>query len=172
MAHSGALLRGFTRPGWLIRPGIILYGYTRGLETSGVNFKPVLTWRTEVFKTQKYPLGFPIGYGGAYKTGEGSRIALLPVGYSDGLLRSYMGKGEVLIHGTRAPLVGRFSMDWSMAEVGHLSEVHSGDEVVLIGEQGGERISAKEMAERGGTIVDEVFVSIGKRVAREYKVHQ
>ena len=63
-------------------------------------------------------------------------------------------------------------MDWSMAEVGHLSEVHPGDEVVLIGEQGGERISAEEMAERADTIVDEVFVSIGKRVAREYKVHQ
>ncbi len=172
MAHSGALLRGFTRPGWLIRPGIILYGYTRGLEISGVNIKPVLTWRTEVFKIQKYPLGFPIGYGGAYKTGEGSRIALLPIGYSDGLLRSYTGKGEVLIKGKRAPLVGRFSMDWCMAEVGHLSEVHPGDEVVLIGEQGGERISAEEMAERAGTIVDEVFVSIGKRVAREYQVHQ
>jgi alanine racemase len=171
MAHSGALLRGFTRPGWLIRPGIMLYGYTRGLETSRVNLKPVLTWKTEVFKMQKYPLGFPIGYGGSYRTVEGSQIALLPVGYSDGLLRSYMGKGEVLIHGKRAPLVGRFSMDWTMVEVKHLSEVHPGDEVVLIGEQGEERISAEEMAERAGTIVDEVFVAIGRRVLRKYKGH-
>lgn len=169
MAHSGALLRGFTKPKWLIRPGIMLYGYTRGLESSKVNLKPVLTWRTEVFKTQKYPQGFPIGYGGTYKTGKESRIALLPVGYSDGLLRSYMGKGEVLIQGKRAPLVGHFSMDWTMAEVGHLSEVRPGEEVVLIGEQGRERVSAEEMAERAGTIVDEIFVAIGKRVVREYK---
>jgi alanine racemase len=149
----------------------MLYGYTRGLETSGVNLKPVLTWKTEVFKIQKYPLGFPIGYGGSYRTVEGSRIALLPVGYSDGLLRSYMGKGEVLIHGKRAPLVGRFSMDWTMVEVKHLSEVRPGDEAVLIGEQGGEWISAEEMAEKAGTIVDEVFVAIGRRVNRKYKGH-
>jgi alanine racemase len=171
IAHSGALLRGFTRPGWLIRPGIMLYGYTRGLEASGVNLKPVLTWRTEVFKIQKYPLGFPIGYGGTYRTVEESQMALLPVGYSDGLLRSYMGKGEVLIHGKRAPLVGRFSMDWTMVEVKHLSEVHPGDEAVLIGEQEGESISAEEMAERAGTIIDEIFVAIGRRVIRKYKGH-
>lgn len=172
IAHSGGLLRGLTRPGWLVRPGIMLYGYTRGLEAIGVNLRPVLTWRTEVFKTQRYPAGYPIGYGGVYRTKEGGHIALLPVGYTDGLLRSYMGKGEVLIHGKRAPLVGRFSMDWTMAEVGHLSEVQPGDEVVLIGEQGGERISAEEMAERAGTIVDEVFVSLGKRVVRNYRDRQ
>jgi alanine racemase len=172
IAHSGGLLLGLTRPGWLVRPGILLYGYTRGMKPDGVRLEPVLTWRTEVYKVQKYPVGFPIGYGGAYKTKEGSRIALLPVGYSDGLFRSYAGKGGVLIRGSRAPLVGRFSMDWVMAEVGDLPEVRPGDEAVFIGEQGRERIDAEEMAEKAGTIVDEVLVSIAKRAARSYKNHQ
>ena len=169
IAHTGGLLRGFTRPGWLIRPGIMLYGYTRGLEAPGVDLKPVLTWRTEVFKVQSYPAGYPIGYGATYKTKKESQIALLPVGYSDGLLRSYMGKGKVLIRGKRTPLVGRFSMDWAMAEVGHIPGVKAGDEVILIGEQGKDRISADEMAERAGTIIDEVFVSIAKRVPRIFQ---
>lgn len=169
IAHTGGLLRGLTRPGWLVRPGIMLYGYTRGIDAPHVHLKPALTWRTEVFKVQTYPVGYPIGYSGMYKTKKGSRIALLPVGYTDGLRRSYMGRGEVLIHGRRAPLVGRFSMDWVTVEVGHIPEVETGDEVILLGVQGDERISADEMAERTGTIIDEVFISIGKRVPRTYR---
>ena len=169
LAHTGGLLRGLTRPGWLIRPGIILYGYTRGVEAKGVDLKPILTWRTEIFKTQNYAEGFPIGYSGMYRAPRGSRIALLPVGYSDGLLRSYMGAGEVLIRGKRAPLVGRFSMDWTMAEIGHIPEARAGDEVILIGTQGKECISAEEMAGRAKTIVDEIFVSIAGRVPRIFQ---
>jgi len=166
LAHTGGLLRGLTRPDWLIRPGIILYGYTRGLVAKEVELKPVLTWRTEIYKTQDYPVGYPIGYSGMYQAPRGSRIALLPVGYSDGLLRSYMGAGEVVIRGKRAPLVGRFSMDWTMAEIGHIPEAKTGDEVILLGTQGKERISDEEMAERAKTIVDEVLVSIASRVPR------
>jgi alanine racemase len=169
IAHTGGLLRGLTRPGWLIRPGIMLYGYTRGLESPQADLKPVLTWRTEVYKVQDYPEGYPIGYSGMYRTPKGSRIALLPVGYSDGLLRSYMGRGEVLIRGKRAPLVGRFTMDWTMAEVGHIAEAKAGDEVILLGTQGRDRISADEMAERAKTIIDEVFVSIADRVLRIFE---
>jgi len=131
-----------------------------------VQLRPVLTWRTEIFKIQQYPIGYPIGYGGEYQTHEGSRIALLPVGYSDGLLRSYMGRGEVLIRGRRAPFAGRFSMDWVMVEVGHIPQAQEGDEVILIGKQQEEQITADEMAERAGTIIDEIFVSIAKRVPR------
>jgi alanine racemase len=169
IAHTGGLLRGLTRPGWLVRPGIMLCGYTRGIDAPHVHLKPALTWRTEVFKVQTYPVGYRIGYSGMYKTKQGSRIALLPVGYTDGLRRSYMGRGEVLIHGRRAPLVGRFSMDWVTVEVAHIPEVQTGDEVILLGVQGDDRISADEMAERTGTIIDEVFVSIGKRVPRTYR---
>jgi len=169
IAHSGGLLRGLSRPGWLIRPGIMLYGYTRDLPTTEVNLKPVLTWKTAIFKVRAYPPGSPIGYGGKYKTKTGSRIALLPVGYTDGLFRSYAQKGEVLIRGTRAPIVGSPSMDWTMAEVGHIKNVMPEDEVILIGSQGNEQITADEMAERAGTIIDEVFVSIGKRIPRIYQ---
>ena len=169
MAHSGGLLRGFTRPGWLIRLGIMLYGYTRDIPTTAVNLKPALTWKTEVFKVQEYPPGHPIGYGGKYETKAGSRIALLPVGYTDGLFRSYIEKGEVLIRGARAPLVGSTSMDWTMAEVGHIKDVMPGDEVILIGSQGKERITADEMARGAGTNIDEVFVSIAKRVPRVFQ---
>ena len=104
-----------------------------------------------------------------YHAPKGSRIALLPVGYSDGLLRSYMGRGEVLICGKRAPLVGRFAMDWTMAEVGHIAKAKAGDEVILLGTQGSERVSADEMAERAKTIIDEVFVSIAGRVPRIFE---
>ena len=166
IAHTGGLLRGLNRPGWLIRPGIMLYGYTRGLEDSQADLKPVLTWRTEIYKVQGFPEGYPIGYSGLYRAPKGSRIALLPVGYSDGLLRSYMGGGEVLIRGKRAPLVGRFTMDWTMAEVGHIPEAKAGDEVILVGAQGGDRITADEMAERAKTIIDEIFVAIAARVPR------
>jgi alanine racemase len=169
IAHTGGLLLGLNRPGWLIRPGIMLYGYTRGLPCDGAQLKPVLTWRTEIYKVQQYPVGHPIGYGGGYQTREGSRIALLPVGYSDGLLRSYMGKGEVLIRGRRAPFVGRFSMDWTMVEVAHIPKAREGDEVILIGKQGDEQITADEMAERAGTIIDEIFVSIAQRVPRIFQ---
>jgi alanine racemase len=169
LAHTGGLICGLTQPGWLIRPGIMLYGYTRGLRSSGFNLRPVLTWKTEIFKIEKYPTGYPIGYSGLFKTTPESRIALLPLGYSDGLLRSYTGRGEVLIRGRRVPLVGRFSMDWTSAEVGHLPEVREGDEVIVIGRQGIEFISAEEVAERSGTIADEVLVSIARRVPRIYQ---
>jgi len=166
IAHTGGLLRGLNRPGWVIRPGIMLYGYTRGLAEAQVDLKPVLTWRTEIYKVQAFPEGYPIGYSGLYRATKGSRIALLPIGYSDGLLRSYMGAGEVLICGKRAPLVGRFSMDWTMAEIGHIPGAKAGDEVILLGTQGREHISAEEMAARAKTIVDEVLVSIAGRVPR------
>jgi alanine racemase len=169
IAHTGGLLLGLTRPGWLIRPGIMLYGYTRGLPFNEAQLRPVLTWRTEVFKIQQYPVGYPISYGGEYRTKQGSRIALLPVGYSDGLLRSYMGRGEVLIRGKRAPFIGRFSMDWTMVEARHIPEAQEGDEVILIGKQQNEKITADEMAERAGTIIDEIFVSIAKRVPRIFE---
>jgi alanine racemase len=169
LAHTGGLIHGLTHPGWFIRPGIMLYGYTRGLSAPGMSLRPVLTWKTEIFRVQRYAAGQPIGYSGLYRTTSQSKIALLPVGYSDGLRRSYMERGEVLIHGRRSPLVGRFSMDWCAADVGHLAEVEAGDEVVLIGGQEDEFISAEEMAERSGTIVDDTLVSIAARVARQYQ---
>jgi len=168
IAHTGGLLCGLNRPRWLVRPGIMLYGYTRGLPYDRIDLNPCLSWKTEVFKVQAYPVGHPIGYGGRYKTKEGSRIALLPVGFSDGLLRSYMGKGEVLVFGQRVPFAGRSSMDWTTIDVGSIPEVQSGDEVVLLGEQGKESITADEMADRAGTNIDEILISIGKRVPRKY----
>jgi len=168
MAHSGGILHGLTRPGWMVRPGIILYGYTRDLPLKGLTLKPALTWKTEIFKVQTFPARYPIGYGGRYKTKKDSRIALLPVGYSDGLFRSYIREGQVLIREKRAPIVGSISMDWTMVEVGHIKGVKAGDEVILIGFQGKDRISADEMAECAGTIIDEVFVSINKRVSRKF----
>jgi len=94
IAHTGGLLRGLTRDGWLVRPGIMLYGYTRGLAAPGIDLRPVLSWKTEIFSIRSFPEGHPIGYSGTYRTSQGSRIALLPVGYSDGLLRSYMESGR------------------------------------------------------------------------------
>ena len=168
IANSEGIIAGINHPGWLVRPGIMLYGYKRGPEVESINLEPILTWKTQIFSIKKFPPGYTIGYNGIYETKKDSLIALLPVGYTDGLLRAYMHKGEVLIRGKRAPFVGKFSMDWTMVEVGHIENIEVGEEVILLGKSGHDFISATEMAERAGTAIDEIFVSINERVPRKY----
>lgn len=151
----------------MVRTGIALYGLHPSTDVQlPAGFSPVLTWKTTVVQVKTLPPGHAVGYGNTYVTTEEETIAVLPVGYADGFRRGPTNWGEVLIHGQRAPLVGRVSMEKTAVNVSHLSEVAVGDEVVLLGRQGGEIITAEEIAGRLGTINYEVTCGIGSHIPR------
>lgn len=153
----------------LVRPGIALYGLHPSPDVPcPVDFRPVLSFKTAVSQVKEAPAGSCVSYGCTYRTGGRERLATIPVGYADGFRRAPHNWGQVLVGGKRAPVVGRVCMDQSVVEVSHIPGVREGDEVVLIGRQGEEAISAEEVAERLGTNNYEVVASISNRVPRLY----
>jgi alanine racemase len=112
--------------------------------------------------------GERVGYGGTWTTPRRSRIATIPVGYADGLSRQLSSRGQVIVRGSYAPMVGRISMDLTSIDVTDIEGVMIGDEVVIIGSQGNLRIGADTMAAIAGTVPYEVLCNIGKRVPRKY----
>jgi alanine racemase len=167
-ANSGATLRGIITPGDWVRCGIALYG-PEPIDRRGIRLEPVLHWRTEIVRLKELPAGHAIGYGTTFHTKRASRIATVPVGYADGYSRALSNKGEVLVHGQRAPIVGRVSMDLVTIDVTDIPAAALGDEVILIGRQGEEIITAEELATKTDTISYEVFCRIAKRVPRIYQ---
>ncbi len=130
---------------------------------------PALALKTRVVLLRDLPAGSAISYGRTFTTKRASRFATLAIGYADGLPRAISNRdASVLIRGRRCPIRGRITMDLTVVDVTDLPEVENGDEAVLIGRQGEEEISAREMAERAGTIAWEIFTGIGSRVARVY----
>lgn len=153
----------------LVRPGIMLYGLLPSDEVDqDFPLKPVLSWKTKVVYLKEVPTGTGISYGTTYITEEKRKIATLPLGYADGYMRLLSNKGEVLINGKRAPIRGRICMDQFMVDVTEIPDVEIGDEVVLIGSQEEEEITATELADLVGTINYEITCSISKRVPRVY----
>lgn len=154
----------------MVRPGIMLYGSypTKGMEGL-IKLKPVLTLKTRIHFIKSVPEGARVGYGGTFLARRESLIATLPIGYADGYSTRLSNQGEVLIRGKRAPVVGRVCMDLTMVDVTDIPGVSKGDEVVLIGRQGREQITAEEIAKKIGSISYEVLCLIGKRVPRVYK---
>jgi alanine racemase len=154
----------------LVRPGIMLYGsYPSPTFRSLIPLKPVMTLKTRIHFLKLVPAGTRISYGGTFKAKRQSLIATLPIGYADGYSRDLSNHGEVLIHGRRAPVVGKVCMDFIMVDVTHIPRVSAGDEVILMGRQGKEQITPEEIAEKIKSISYEVLCSIGKRVPRIYK---
>jgi alanine racemase len=152
----------------LIRCGIAVYGLDPSPQVRcPADFRPALSWKTQVAQVKELPRGSRVGYGGTYITRGAERIAVIPVGYADGFRRAPQNWGEVLVRGRRAPLVGRVCMDQTMINVTDIPGVRQGDEVVLIGRQGEDRITAEEVAARLGTINYEVVSAILARVPRE-----
>lgn len=149
----------------LARPGLALYGYApqRGAD---MELEPILTWKARVTSVREIAPGTKAGYGGTFTAWRQTRLALLPVGYADGFNRLLSNRGWVLIRGKRAPVAGRVSMDQTMVDVTEIPGVEAGDEVVLIGAQGGERVTATDVAELIGTIPYEVLCWIAPRVPR------
>jgi len=151
----------------MIRPGVAIYGLDPSPDVPCPDgFGPALSFKTQVAQVKDLPSGSYVSYGCTYRTSGQTRIAVIPVGYADGFRRGPRTWGEVLVKGQRAPVVGRICMDQSLIDVTHISGVREGDEVVLIGEQGGDHISVREVAERLGTINYEVVSEILARVPR------
>ena len=167
-ANSGATIR-FPRTHLdLVRPGAAVYGLDPGgglAEPFGL--RPALSWRSAVTMVKRLPTGSRLSYGGRYALEREATIATVPVGYDDGFPRQLGGRAEVLIGGRRHRVVGTVTMDQILVDCGD-DPVSSGDEVVLIGTQGDERIPVEEIAERAGTIARQIATGIGGRVPREY----
>ena len=153
-----------------VRPGIILYGCypSNEVKKENINLKPVLSLKTNIVHVKKVPAGTSISYGRKFKTEKESIIATLPVGYADGYSRSLFNKARVIVNGQFAKVVGRICMDQCMIDITDIPGVKVGDEVVLIGEQHGLKISVDDMAELMGTINYEVTCMISRRVPRVY----
>jgi alanine racemase len=152
----------------LFRPGIAVYGLDPSpMVRCPADFRPALSWKTQIAQVKELPVGSYVGYGATYRTSGSERIAVIPVGYADGFRRAPQHWGEVLVRGRRAPIVGRVCMDQTMINVTGIEGVRQGDEVVLIGRQGDDAITAEAVAARLGTINYEVVSGILARVPRE-----
>ena len=170
-ANSAALFTGLNPLGNAVRPGIALYGILPASLPSAADLQPVLSLRTQVVFLKDVPEGTPVGYDGRWIAHRSTRLAVLPIGYNDGVpwRLGSCGNGQVLVRGRRCPIVGAVSMDYSTVDVGHVPGVEVGDTVTLIGRDGLESIGAADVARCAGTIPYEITCSIGARVRRVYK---
>jgi alanine racemase len=168
-ANSAAILRLPDSHLDLVRPGILFYGARPAVDLpSPIPVRQALRWVTRVVFFKVVKAGHPVSYGGTWVPPGDTRVVTLPVGYGDGYTRAMSGKAEVIIHGTRYPVVGRICMDQIMVSIGRDS-AHNGDEAVLLGGQGDAAISIEEMAAWMGSIPHEVLTSINTRVPRVYR---
>ncbi len=169
MSNSGAVLnyRKFNLN--MVRPGLMSYGAHPGDETKELaRLSPVMSFKSRIVLLKEFPSGYSIGYGRTFITNKPTRIATIPVGYGDGYGRILSNQGEALIGGKRCPLVGLISMDMCTVDVTAVTDCKIGDEVVLMGKQGDECITADDIAAREGTISYEVLCALGKRAPRVF----
>jgi alanine racemase len=156
----------------MLRPGLALYGYLPQFVpqlsdgTESATLRPVLAWKTRVISLRTIDADESAGYNMTFRATRRTRLALIPVGYADGFNRLLSNRGHVLVRGKKIPIAGRVSMDQTILDVTDLPNVEIGDEVVLIGEQGGESITAYDLADAAGTIPYEVTCAISARVPR------
>jgi alanine racemase len=147
----------------------MLYGsYPAAEFLTEVKLEPVMAVKTAIVMLKMLHLGESISYGCTYTAGRETKVALIPVGYADGLHRKLSNTWFMLVGGRRVPIIGRVCMDWTMLDVTDVPGVAAGDEVVIIGRQGNEMITAEEMAAELETISYEVFCNWSSRVARIY----
>ncbi len=165
MANSGAVLDLPQSYYDMVRPGIMLYGIYPSREVSrSIKLRPAMTFKTRVAQVKVVPAGTPISYGRTFTTNKKTTVATLPVGYGDGYNRLLSNRGEVLIKGHRAPVIGNVCMDMCMIDASGVEDVRPGDEVVLFGEDP----PVWEFATKIGTIPNEVVCAVSKRVPRLY----
>ena len=167
VANSGGILNLPQAHHTVVRPGISLYGYHPShVDQEASGLQPVLSLHSRVSTVTVVDAGTPVSYGSTWRSLHTTRIATLPIGYADGLMRILSGRLDVLIDGRRYPVVGRISMDETMIDVGTGVAVERGDDAVLIGRSGDEIITAWDLAEAAGTIPYEICTNISARVPR------
>ncbi len=166
-----AAAQGYADSCWdLIRLGIGLYGLssykTKGKPNPKVDLRPVLSWKTRLVQVKNVPKNTFVGYGCTYKTTKASVLGILPVGYYDGFDRKLSNNGEVLINGERCPVRGRVCMNLIIVDLSRAKSAKVGDEAVLIGEQGDDKITADELAKKVGTINYEIVTRLNSAIPR------
>ncbi|HEY6008558.1 MAG TPA: alanine racemase [Geobacteraceae bacterium] len=154
----------------LVRPGIALYGALPSADFAGrMDLKPVMHLRSRVAMLKWVEAGTSISYARRFTSAARTLVASVPVGYADGYPRALTNRGEALVRGCRARVIGTVCMDWIMLDVTAVPGVAAGDEVTLLGcDRGGNCIAGEELAEKAGTIPYEIFCGISKRVPRVY----
>ncbi len=150
-----------------VRPGLALYGVLPSEDLDAGGLEPALSLETRVMSVQRVPAGSSLGYGGGFVTGRASTIAALPIGYHDGLRRSFSGRVSVLLRGGRAPVVGAVSMDVTLVDATECG-AESGERAVVLGREADRRVTAWDLARAAGTIPYEILCGIGPRVPRVY----
>ena len=168
MANSGAILQMPESYLDIVRPGIVLFGvYPSDEVQKTIAVQPALSWKSTVVYFKVVKPGHPVSYGSTWESDHNVRVVTIPVGYGDGYFRSMSNKAEVILGGKRYPLVGRVCMDQFMVNI-EWNSAYNGDEVVLVGEMDGERITVEDLAAWAGTIPYEVLTNINTRVPRVY----
>ncbi len=155
----------------LIRPGAGIYGFHSPTWTQeALPLTPAMSWHSVIVQVKDYPPGLSLGYNRTFTTRRPTRIAVLPIGYADGYLRSFSNHVDVLISGRRAPVVGMISMDYTMVDVTELDDIEIGTEVTLIGSEGDDAIRVEELADKGDTIPYIITTCLGRRPGRCYTI--
>ena len=154
----------------VVRAGIILYGLAPSdeVDMNRISLRPALSLMSTIVYTKWLEAGTPISYGGTFVTDRPTRVATIPLGYGDGYPRSLSNKGYVLIHGKKAPILGRVCMDQFMVDITEIPEATEGDKVTLIGKDGREEISADKLGDISGRFNYELMCDLGKRIPRVY----
>lgn len=152
----------------IVRAGIVLYGISPLPEFQKL-LKPAMTWKTRIGLIRDMPKGASISYGRTFITPKPMRVATMTAGYADGYPRYLSNVGaNMLVRGKRCPLLGRVTMDLMVIDVSHIPDVDVGDEVVLMGKQGGAEIPCLELSDKAGTITWEITTRVGQRVKRVF----
>lgn len=154
----------------MVRPGIATYGHAPSEDAEGIlDLRPLMTVRTTVAQLREIPAGTSISYGRTYTAERDMRVAVLPIGYADGLLRGLSGKVSFRIRGRMARSVGRICMDMCMVDVSEIPEIRVGDEAALFGyDTDGTLLPCERIAQQAGTISYEILCGISKRIPRIY----
>ncbi|MCL1873600.1 MAG: alanine racemase [Clostridiales bacterium] len=169
IANSGAILDLPQSYYDMVRPGIMVYGYYPSEEVNhNLKLLPALTVKAQISCLKVLPANSPVSYGCHWQSEQESLIASLPLGYGDGYNRALSGRGQVLIGGKRALVVGAVCMDQMMADITGMENISIGDEVVIIGKQGKEEIIVEEIANKINTINFEILCNLSERLPRIY----
>jgi alanine racemase len=187
MANSAAVINFEDAHIDAVRPGLMLYGYSpisknaecrmRNAELKSkignpkseiVNLMPAMRVRTKILCIRSLSPDSPVSYGRTFVTKRKSTIGVIPLGYADGYNRLFSNNGVVLVRGNRVPVVGRVCMDLTMVDLTEIRDAKEGDEVIVLGQQGNETITAYELAQKAQTIPYEILTSLGSRSKKEY----